>query len=330
MFIWRNPRLLAPGEFLPRCPGQTGRALPGHVRSLSDVFLALSYTSHEEQENRQVQYRFLEGLVQFRQCLLFDRLTFLFLRNCCYPEINLELAVQKRGFGTEQTRFWAGCRQPGTYCLLIPSDKRFYQELSYNASTRRPQEKQGRRRLVHAPVFTDLRLLAAGTRGAAVSRRAATHLRCLRCSCDSKRDNSHQQHYFRHFHNLLPKYGKSYKLANENVRAKNPGGLLASSKCEVRALEEECLAQRANGAKSSRMLSQKRNWTRGSLAAPTPQHRDQPANVARRFVSELKRFPLDSKKSYGARSFLSRPPDCAHGGSTILQRRHHDQGMARR
>jgi hypothetical protein len=234
----------------------------------------------------------------------------------------------RRGFGTEQTRFWAGCRQPRN--LLPNSDKRFCQELSYNASTRRPQEKQGRKRLVHAPVFTDLRLLAAGTRGAAVSRRAATHLRCLRCSCDSKRDNSHQQHYFKHFHNLLPKYGKSYRLANENVRAKNPGGLLASSKCEVRALEEECLAQRANGAKSSWMLSQKRNWTRGSLAAPTPQHRDQAANAARRFVSELKRFPLDSKKSYGARSFLSRPPDCAHGGSTILQRRHHDQGMAQR
>lgn len=262
------------------------------------------------------------------QCLLFDRLTFLFLRNCCYPEINLELAVQKRGFGTEQTRFWAGCRQPGTYCLLIPSDKRFYQELSYNASTRRPQEKQGRRRLVHAPVFTDLRLLAAGTRGAAVSRRAATHLRCLRCSCDSKRDNSHQQHYFRHFHNLLPKYGKSYKLANENVRAKNPGGLLASSKCEVRALEEECLAP--NAKESKRLRSQKRNWLRGSRLAPTLQHKDELPKAARHFVFESARFRLDSRNSNGAGSFLNRCLGCGRDGSRIPQTHCHDQGTVLR
>jgi hypothetical protein len=43
---------------------------------LSDVFLALSYTSHEEQGNRQAQYRFLGEPCTVPAMLAFDRLTF--------------------------------------------------------------------------------------------------------------------------------------------------------------------------------------------------------------------------------------------------------------
>jgi hypothetical protein len=100
------------------------------------------------------------------------------------------------------------------------------------------------------------------------------------------------------------------------------------SKCGVRALEEECLAPRAKEGKSSRLQSQKRNWKCENPAAPTLQHKDGPAKAALRFVSESARFPLDSMKSYGAQSSPSRPPDCVHGGSTIPQRLHHDQGTA--
>jgi hypothetical protein len=66
-----EPEAQAPRGPLPRLLRVAERCgLPGHVRPLSDVFLALSYTSHEKQGNRQVQYRFLEGLVQYRQRLL--------------------------------------------------------------------------------------------------------------------------------------------------------------------------------------------------------------------------------------------------------------------
>jgi hypothetical protein len=58
------------------------------------------------------------------------------------------------------------------------------------------KKKQGRRRFVRAPALTYLLLLAAGTRGAAVSGRAAARLCRVRSSCYSKRDNRHQQDYF--------------------------------------------------------------------------------------------------------------------------------------
>jgi hypothetical protein len=104
--------------------------------------------------------------------------------------------------------------------------------------------------------------------------------------------------------------------------------LLAISKCEGGALEEECLAPLAKKGKISRLRSQKRNWPRGSPAVPTLQHKVEPAKTALRFVFESARFPLDNMKSCGARSFLSRQPDGVHGGSTSPLRRHHDQDTA--
>jgi hypothetical protein len=113
------------------------------------------------------------------------------------------------------------------------------------------------------------------------------------------------------------------------VRARNPCGLLAISKCEGGALEEECLAPLAKKGKISRLRSQKRNRPRGSPVSPTLQHQDEPAKVALRFVFGSARLPLDSMISCSARSFLSRPPDCVHGGSTTPLRRRRDQDTAR-
>jgi hypothetical protein len=60
------------------------------------------------------------------------------------------------------------------------------------------------------------------------------------------------------------------------------------------------------------------------------QRKGEPAKSPLRFAFESARFPLDNMKSNGARPFLSRPPDCVHGGNTIPQRRHHDRGTALR
>jgi hypothetical protein len=102
------------------------------------------------------------------------------------------------------------------------------------------------------------------------------------------------------------------------------------SKCGVRVLEEECLGLRAEKEKTSRLRSQKRNWLRVSPAAPKLQHTVESKRETLRFGFESARFPLDNMKSYVVLFYLSRPPDCARGGNTIRQRRHHGQRMALR
>jgi hypothetical protein len=80
------------------------------------------------------------------------------------------------------------------------SGLRVYQDLTNNAATSqaqyKPQKKQGRRQTRLRPALTYLLLLAAGTRGTAVTGSAAFSLRRRRCTRHSQRDYNHQQHYF--------------------------------------------------------------------------------------------------------------------------------------
>ena len=123
--------------------------------------------------------------------------------------------------------------------------------------------------------------------------------------------------------------GKSCSWADETVRVKQSlPGLLAISKCEVRALEEECLGP--NAKESKRLRSQKRNSLRGSRPAPTLQHKDELPRAALRFVFESARFRLDSRNSNGAGSFLNRCLGCGRDGSRIPQTHCHDQGTVLR
>ena len=96
------------------------------------------------------------------------------------------------------------------------------------------------------------------------------------------------------------------------------------------ALEEEYLDPSAKEPKGLRLHSQRQNWTSRSSAASTPQCKDEPMQVARRFAFESVRFQLDSTKSNGARSFVIRRPGCGDDGSTLPQRHHHHQGTALR
>jgi hypothetical protein len=101
-------------------------------------------------------------------------------------------------------------------------------------------------------------------------------------------------------------------------------------KCGEHALEEEYLDPSAKESMGLRLLSQRQNRTGGSSAASTPQRKDEPIRVALRFVFESARFQLDSTKSSGACSFLSRRPGCGLDDSTVHQRHYHDQGTALR
>jgi len=102
------------------------------------------------------------------------------------------------------------------------------------------------------------------------------------------------------------------------------------SKCGEHAPEEEYLDPSAKESMGLRFHLQRQNWTGGSSAASTPQRKDEPMKVALRFVFESARFQLDSTKSSGACSFLSRRPGCGHDGSMVPQRHYHDQGTALR
>jgi hypothetical protein len=97
-----------------------------------------------------------------------------------------------------------------------------------------------------------------------------------------------------------------------------------TSKCGEHALEEEYLDPSAKELKGLRLHSRRQDWTGGGSAASTPQCKDEPMQVALRFAFESVRFQLDSTKSNGARSFLSRRLGCDDDGNTAPQGHHHD------
>jgi hypothetical protein len=119
-------------------------------------------------------------------------------------------------------------------------------------------------------------------------------------------------------------------LSGQAIRAKNLWVARLIPKCGEHALEEEYLDPSANESKGLRLHSQRQSWTGGSSEVSTPQRKDEPMQVELHFVFELAQFQLDSTKSSGACSFLSRRPGCGLDGSRVPQRYHHGQGTALR
>ena len=141
-----------------------------------------------------------------------------------------------------------------------------------------PQKRKGGEDDSSTPALTYLLRLAAGTRGAAVSGRAASSLRRLRRSCNSQCDHSHQQHYFNVFVDFAFRRGKSCRgkscrWADEIIRGKILEGCRQFLDSEDVHLQKNISARVPKKGKRPLLRLQRSNRTRRRSPASAPQRK---------------------------------------------------------